>query len=96
MRRVQKPSVIRHLTLTPGAGPCDGQAADRDTLLKTFFDAAGPKERQAAIAAIVAASPDPLDIERGLRRGRVYPSDVKKGWREFANTGLDGKVRSYH
>jgi hypothetical protein len=61
------------LILTVGAVPCQGQAADRDTLLKPFFEAAGPKERKAAITEILAAAPDPLEVERGLRRGRVYP-----------------------
>jgi predicted esterase len=84
------------LTLTLGVVPRRGQAADLGTLLKGFFESAGSKDREAAIAQIVAAAPDPLDVERGLRHGRAYPADVKKGWQEFQHIGLDANVRPYH
>jgi predicted esterase len=71
-------------------------AADLGPLLKAFFDAAEPPARQAAIAAIRAAAPDPLDVERGLRQGGSYPADAKKGWQVFTHTGSDGKARPYH
>jgi predicted esterase len=71
-------------------------AAELDPLLKAFFEADDPAARQAAIAAIRAASPDPLDVERGLRQGRRYPADVKNGWQVFMYTGSDGKARPYH
>jgi predicted esterase len=73
-----------------------GTAADLGALLKAFFEAVDPPARQAAVAAIRAAAPDPLDVERGLRQGRSYPADASKGWQIFTHTGSDGKVRPYH
>ena len=37
-----------------------------------------------------------LDVERGLRQGRSYPADTKKGWHVFTNACSDGKNRPYH
>jgi len=71
-------------------------AADLGPLLKALFEAVDPPAREAAIAAIRAAAPDPLDVERGLRQGRSYPADAKKGWQIFTHTGSDGKARPYH
>src|SRR5262249_54200999 len=48
------------------------------------------------IAAIRAAAPDPMDVERALRQGRSYPADTKKGWQVDSHTGTDGKARPYH
>src|SRR5262245_20694450 len=73
-----------------------GMAADLGALLQAFFEAVDPPARQAAIAAIRAAAPDPLDVERGLRKGRSYPADASKGWQIFTHTGSDGKARPYH
>jgi len=71
-------------------------AADLDPLLKAFFEAVDPPARQAAIAAIRAAAPEPLDVERRLRQGRSYPADAKQGWQVLTHTGSDGKARPYH
>ena len=76
--------------------PGRGLAADLDPRFKAFFEAADPAARQAAIAAIRAAAPDPMDVERGLRQGRSYPADATKGWQMFTHTGSDGKARPYH
>ncbi|MFI5456702.1 MAG: PDZ domain-containing protein [Isosphaerales bacterium] len=85
------------LILLSAAAPWRGAgAAEPDRLLKAFFDAADPPAFQTAIAAIRAASPDPLDVERGLRGGRVYSADAKRGWQVFKHKGLDGKERPYH
>jgi len=85
------------LILVSASAPWRGAgAAEPDPLLKAFFDAADPPAIQTAIAAIRAASPDPLEVERGLRRGRTYRADVKKGWQVFQQTGLDGKTRPCH
>jgi predicted esterase len=48
------------------------------------------------VAAIRAANPDPLAVERGLRLGRTYPADVKLGWQVYSHTGTDGRARAYH
>jgi predicted esterase len=85
--------LILMVTSAPWRG---ASAAEADPLLKAFFEAADPPALQAAIAAIRAASLDPLDVERRLRQGRMYSSDVKKGWQVFTHTGLDGKARPYH
>ncbi len=71
-------------------------ATDLGPLLKAFFEATDLPSRQSAIAAIRAAAPDPLDVEQGLRQGRSYPADTKKGWQVFTHTGSDGKARPYH
>jgi enterochelin esterase-like enzyme len=76
--------------------PGRGLAAEPDPRFKAFFDAADPAARQAAIAAIRAAAPDPMDVERALHQGRRYPADTKKGWQVFTHTGIDGKSRPYH
>lgn len=76
--------------------PGRGVAAEPDPRFKAFFDAADPNARQAAIAAIVDAGPDPMDVERALHQGRSYPADPKKGWQAFTHTGTDGKARPYH
>jgi poly(3-hydroxybutyrate) depolymerase len=72
-----------------------GRSAELDPLLKAFFEAADPPARQAAIAAIRAVAPNPLDVEKGLRRGRNYPADARKGWQALTHTGSDGKARPY-
>ena len=76
--------------------PGRGLAAEPDPRFKAFFEAADPAARQAAIAAIRAAAPDPMDVERALQQGRSYPADTKKGWQVFTHTGTDGKARPYH
>ena len=76
--------------------PGRGLAAEPDPRFKAFFEAADPAARQTAIAAILAAAPDPMDIERALHQGRRYPADTKKGWQVFTHTGTDGKARPYH
>lgn len=73
-----------------------GRAADLGALLTAFFEAVDPLARQAAIAAIRAAAPDPRDVERGLRQGRSYPAAASRGWQIYTHTGSDGKVRPYH
>jgi predicted esterase len=70
--------------------------AELDPLMKAYFAAADPAARQAAIASIRAASPDPQEVERRLRQGRSYPADAPKGWQIFTHTGTDGKARPYH
>ncbi len=84
------------LVLVASSARGQGRAAELDLLLKAFFEAADPPARQPAIAAIRAAAPDPLVLERGLSQGRSYPTDVRPGWQVFAHTGSDGKVRPYH
>ncbi len=76
--------------------PGRGLAAEPDPRFRAFFEAADPGARQAAIAAILAAAPDPLDVERALQQGRSYPADTRKGWQVFTHTGADGKARAYH
>jgi len=76
--------------------PRRGLAAELDPRFKAFFEAADPAARKAAIAAIRAAAPDPLDVERALHQGRSYPSVTKKGWQVFTHTGTDGKDRPHH
>lgn len=76
--------------------PGRGLAAEPDPRFKAFFDAADPNARQAAIAAIVGADPDQMDVERALHQGRSYPADPRKGWQRFTHTGTDGKARPYH
>jgi len=76
--------------------PGRGLAAEPDPRFKAFFEAADPAARQTAIAAILAAAPDPMDVERALHQGRRYPADTKKGWQVFTHTGTDGKARPYH
>jgi predicted esterase len=71
-------------------------AAEPDPRFKAFFEAADPAAREAAIAAIVAAATDPMDVERALHQGRSYPADTKKGWQVFTHTGSDGTARPYH
>jgi poly(3-hydroxybutyrate) depolymerase len=71
-------------------------AADLGSLLKAFFESSDPPARRAAIAAILAAAPESVDLERGLRRGRSYPADVKPGWQVLTQTGSDGNARPYH
>jgi predicted esterase len=73
-----------------------GLAAEPDPRFKAFFEAAEPAARQSAIAAILAAAPDPMDVERALQQGRSYPADTKKGWQVLTHTGTDGKARPYH
>jgi acetyl esterase/lipase len=70
--------------------------AELDPLMKAFFAAADPAARRAAIAAIRAASPDPMEVEKRLRQGRTYPADAPKGWQILTQTGTDGKARPYH
>ena len=76
--------------------PGRGLAEEPDPRFKAFFEAADPAARQAAIAAIRAAAPDPMDVERAVHQGRSYPADTKKGWQVFTHTGTDGKARPYH
>jgi predicted esterase len=76
--------------------PGRGLAAEPDARFKAFFEAADPAALQAAIAAILAAAPDPIDVERALHQGRRYPADTKKGWQVFTHTGTDGNARPYH
>jgi predicted esterase len=71
-------------------------AAEPDPRFKAFFEAADPAARQAAIAGIRTAAPDPIDVERALHQGRSYPAETKKGWQVFTHTGSDGKARPYH
>lgn len=78
------------------AAPARGVAAEPDPRFKAFFAAADPAARQSAIAAILAAALDPMDVERALHQGRSYPADTKKGWQVFAHTGTDGTARPYH
>ncbi len=73
--------------------PGRGLAAEPDPRFKAFFEAADRAARQTAIAAILAAAPDPMDVERALRQGRSYPADTKKGWQVFTHTGTDGTAR---
>jgi acetyl esterase/lipase len=73
-----------------------GSAEESDARFKAFFDAADPAARQVAIAAITAAVPDPLEVERAIRQGRRYPADTKKGWQVCTHTGTDGQARPYH
>lgn len=74
----------------------DAWPPDLGPLLKAFFESVDPPARRAAIAAVRAAAPDPLEIERTLRQGRSYPADARKGWQAFTHTGSDGKARPYH
>ncbi|HRI16722.1 MAG TPA: hypothetical protein PLX89_27335, partial [Verrucomicrobiota bacterium] len=76
--------------------PRRGLAAEPDPRFKAFFEAADPAARKAAIAAIRAAAPVPMDVERALRQGRSYPAVSKKGWQVFKHTGTDGQARPYH
>ncbi len=77
-------------------GPERGAAPEPDPRFKAFFEAVDPTALQAAIAAIVATAPDPMDVERALHQGRSYPADTKKGWEALTHTGTDGKARPYH
>jgi enterochelin esterase-like enzyme len=82
--------------LMPLLGTRRGLAAEPDPRFTAFFEAADPVARQTAIAAILAAAPEAMDVERALHQGRRYPADTKKGWHVFTHTGTDGKARPYH
>src|SRR5678815_3879809 len=84
--------LILMLLLAPGRG----LAEEPDPRFKAFFEAADPAARQAAIATIRAAAPDPMDVERAIHQGRSYPAETRKGWQVFTHTGTDGKARPYH
>jgi Oxidoreductase family, NAD-binding Rossmann fold len=63
-------------------GPADAASAAGIAVLcekPLATEAVDPPARQAAIAAIRAAAPNPRDVERGLRQGRSYPANPKVG-----------------
>ena len=93
---IRTPCVVALFTLIGLLAPERGAATEPDPRFKAFFEAVDPAARQAAIPAILAAAPDPMDVERALHQGRSYPADTKKGWEALKHTGTDGKARPYH
>ncbi len=74
---------IRMSLLAPGRG----LAAEPDPRFKAFFEAADPAARQMAIAAILAAAPGPMEVERALREGRRVSGRHQEGMAGPANLG---------
>ena len=58
--------------------PGRAAGAEPDLLVKSFLEATDPAAQKAALAAIRAASPEPLAVERALRRGACIEATSRR------------------
>jgi len=90
------PVVLLVFFLFLAYGALVGRGADADVLMDAFFKASDCDSRAVAIEDLVSSQLDALEIAGRLRAGRIYSSDVERGWSLHYNQCIDGVARAFH